>query len=555
MHNHLQTRAARRSIAYALLVVLLGVSVSAQHTRKVVRQAGSAPVTGDEGGGDPDPGGGGPDDISTADIEYQGVCFIGDGGGTDVQYMTSAMGNIAVYRTGGVNHIFITGRSAHVGDGSVQDDLHEFADCSGNGARMALVRNWGNPIVGAPRTVSVVNAVDVYGIQIDPNDAENTADTVAMYVGYGETYTTNNSPSRIKSRLDFSTHTISSWGPYYQNSHSQAVKGYMTTLSARTTTALGSGYRFATGMGPSAQLTDYGYGVYLEAFKTQADGEAGEAYLSSAKKAGGSVLIRHYGPQSCGLGCTDVSGMMDRPDTVDRSGWTYYGDASGYASGSSHQPQENPVQDGSGCNDIGDKCGSYLNPADAPAGKWTDLDAVWGVVYAEGTARKGYIAFGQIADALPLAERSQTYPVNGRPHFWYSGDQICSLVPFPTGCNTFYDPFGYRDFGYGTSTGPHTMDMRNVLWLYSEGDVYSVATGGLSNLAITPYVDAYDLNSLPRASGVPAFSMRTAGYYQGRMAYEPVSRTLYVTDTGTIEAQTPYVQVLRVHKFHLNIDN
>ena len=220
---------------------------------------------------------------------------------------------------------------------------------------------------------------------------------------------------------------------------------------------------------------------------------------------------------------SNITNKQSRVNDTDYCGWTHYGEGGD----PDHQPQWNPVQNGSGCNIDGAFCGApFGSPPFAAGDQWFPGDQVGSAVWIEGTNKQGLIYFGQIARTM--AANVAEYGTYSKAHVWYGpGNQ--------SGTGFHQCSHGQVDSRYGQGTGNSFTTQMSTLWIYDPADILAVAAGTKSNIGVVPSTDCYDMSLIPNSGGaIPAVGDLTRnapwGSQYAAAWFEPTSKLLFVSD-------------------------
>jgi hypothetical protein len=372
-------------------------------------------------------------------------------------------------RVGGAVHLFILG---YIGASGTE----ELIECQWNGVGMAhpmtFIKNWGDPTQGkmvtegsAPQVQSLLWDEALHGILIS----------------YGGTYNVSGThiPSILFAAIDDSARVLTAYGPWKTATHSKKTEGYLLALPPSIQTALAGGKRFAVGAMQSSGNALSAWGACLTAFalpplSTPPDTVAGTTT---------AILDQPL------IDSSITTPQIKNGDTV-HCGWTHYGEQDSLGA----EPQNNPIQDGTGCTVNGQLCGVIATP-DAVPGQFNSTDAMMSTVWINGPTKQGLVYLGQVLKTIPGYDYGGVDPTHA--HHWYGPTQT-----YPTGK---FCPHGHNGAWTGPSTGDASDPMGNFLYIYNPADLLAVINGTRTPLSITQTyaaVDAYPLASIAHASSV-----------------------------------------------------
>lgn len=413
---------------------------------------------------------------------------------------------------GGDTHLFISQADDDIGGGTCQIAEIKY---NGVGARAALVTNWGDVTKGK-RVAKSGNGCITRGLFWDPIASQ-------IWSAYGDYYNVagNWDPSLITSTLTGSDNTgVTAYGPWRTAEISQKTRGYIFALPSAMQSAL-SGMRLAVGAPITSGNSGSPWGAMSMAFVPPSNATPADVTTNEHVSVPGFTFLY-----------SDISNKQSRPDDCDSCGWVHYGESNGMG----HEPQNNPVQNGSGCTVDGDLCGVTLITGSP---RFLSLDTFSAAQWIEGTTKHGLVFIGQICRTIV----GQSYAGNNKNHLWYGPTQ-----DYPTGqlC-----PHGQTSQAPG-GTGDATQTQLSALYIYDPTQMLAVANGSETpiNACSSPTTDCADLSAVPSAGG--SVSQLVSGIYvYGGAWYDSVNKLLFVSQTdgenNSMMHHSPIVHVFSVN--------
>jgi hypothetical protein len=228
------------------------------------------------------------------------------------------------------------------------------------------------------------------------------------------------------------------------------------------------------------------------------------------------------------------------------------------------EPQENPTQNGTGCNVNGALCGVISTPDPIPGAfgggsplSRQGLDNPMSMASIDGPSKKGIIYFDQVLQTVNGVNYGPSDP--NHAHSWYGPTQV-----YPTGK---FCPHGHNGAWTGPSTGNASDLMGNFLYVYDPADVLAVIAGSKLARDLTQnyaYIDGYPMGSIAHGSSIqlngithtndlgvsfPAFSGSTGSDMPSRGAWwDATDGKLYLVEINKYQSGCCYLGPV-VHQF------
>jgi hypothetical protein len=391
-------------------------------------------------------------------------------------------------------------------------------DFPGVGGTATVLKNWG--FIGGNIVIGDNGQRRIFSLLWD-EDLGGTG-LKGLIITYGSTYTTLNNPFLTVTVFN-DDGTVTGYGPWGINGvHSQATKGYVVKCPVDVFEA--TGYRYWCGSHGTANNGASPFGTYAQLFNLPENFTTAPADTPSGTSP--SEQPGYTLPAGPNLDYHDANNRMYRSDdNFELCSWTHY---NGSAYGGTDPPDPrwgpaNPVQDGSGCNTVGDECGCFIAPKDGQDSHTTPnhfstIDTIATMAVVAGNVRRGVIPIGQLVKTLPGFD----YPGGGTVHECYGPvNQLDGL--------THKCPHGQHDGLYGFGTGNFVTSMGNSMWFRSVQDYIDVANGIRTNPR--DLVEDYPMETLARAPGVDAFPYYAIGLsppYNAASTFTPTEKYLLI---------------------------
>jgi hypothetical protein len=422
--------------------------------------------------------------LHTSDFTYLGfVTMPPDDQPNGVKFSYS-MGALTGRKVGSDINLLICGSQAETG---WPDPVYEIK-YNGTGTVCTLVQNWWDVTLGGK--VGSSNPKPTRGLLWDEVAGQ-------LLWSYQDQYNVGFDWNPSFGSTILSLPTVQPFGPWRTSQFSGFTAGYMMPVpSAYQATLQG---RILCGAPIGSGNSGSPWGVASSACNVPANSTPPDGYQDGHVSVPVTTLIY-----------SDISNKQSRPNDVDDCGWTHYGEGGDFA----HQPQANPVQDGSGCNIDGAFCGVQFGQVDV----FTALDNVTASVWINGTTKQGVVFMGQLARTV--ASLSGSYPPDGRVHTWYGPAQVFGSLKMCA--------HGQNDTHYGNeATGPGTVSMQSSMWIYDPADLLAVALGSKSSVLLPPVTSAALFVDMPGGSSFPELAPCQNAH--GGAWFEPTSKLLFMT--------------------------
>lgn len=404
-----------------------------------------------------------------------------------------SLGALAIRRIAGEVRIFVTGSNGTAGGG----DYNRFSDAlyevsyPGVGSfaeapRASLIRNWG----------------DIYGgrrVLRDTNQAPTTRgllyDNGRIWWGYGSQYFTgfDPDPSIGVSYLNDAAGTVSSFGPWRTQEHSQRTRGYWTTIPSDFANANTGGRRLAIGAPVTSGNAQGPRGSVLYALDDfdptrLAPDTAGYTNGTIPYSLGMKRLIHH-----------DATNPQERNSNYKICGWNVLYD---YSQGSWIKPGEPTFNNDSLALDYFSACAWVQTPTKA------------GLVY-----------FGSMTDVVPGFD----YAGDTVPHLWYGPSNMKCC---------------HGQTGLTWGTGPQSPTQVPTMCIYNPDDIARAANGLVSPWGF-PAATFRRLNTIAPGGINPLIS---APYQFGGAVFDPVESLLFLceVDREIVGEPRPVVHVFQI---------
>jgi len=440
--------------------------------------------------------------ITPGDFTYLGyVTMPADDQPNGIRFSYS-MGALSGRKVGSDINLFICGAQAETG---WPDPVYEIK-YNGVGNVTTLVTNWWDVTNG--QRVGAANPKPIRGLLWDEVASQLLWTYMDQYNVGGDW-----NPSVGSSVL--APGLVTAYGPWRTSLFSGFTAGYLMPVPAASQSTLQG--RILCGAPIGSGNAGSPWGVASSAFNVPSNSTPPDGYND------GHVTITVKN-----LIYSDISNKQSRPNDVDDCGWTHYGEPDSFGD----QPQLNPVQDGTGCTPHGEKCGVQFGQVAV----FTAVDNVGASVWINGASKQGVVFIGQLARTV--ASLSGSYPPDGRCHQWYGPAQVFGSFKMCA--------HGQNDTRYGNeATGPGTVSMQSLMWIYNPADLLLVAQSLKSAVLLPPVTDAYRLFDVPGGSAFPEITPCQNNH--GGAWFEPTSKLLFVSSRNREGDHRPVVDVFAVN--------